>query len=149
MAWISAIGALVGARSQYLQGKEAKSAAEYNAQLSEQESASASNQSLRDEEAQRRAARMQKGRAVTALAESGGGSGGSNGLLLDQSDAAAELDALNIRYGGLMRSSALRNQATLTRLSGRNAESQSGLLAGASLLRGASDTYRNYRLVNG
>jgi hypothetical protein len=146
MAWLAAVGAIAGAASSARQGQQAKVAAEYNAKLDEQQAAASASASYRDEETQRRAAGQLKGKQRAAIAASGGGYGGSNGLLMDQSDAAAELDALNIRYGGQLRSQGLLSNAKMTRLQGGNARSQANLQAGGQLLRGASDTYSNYRI---
>lgn len=146
MAWFAALGTLLSAMSTVKQGSQAAAAGEQDALNDERSAAQESSAALRDEESQRRSNRMLQGRQRAAIAASGGGYGGSNALLLDQSDANAELDALNIRYGGRLRSMGLLSRAAVDRSAGANAQSQSRLLAGAQLLRGASDSYTNYRL---
>jgi len=128
------------------QGREARRAAEFNATALEGQARAASNQALREEESQRRAARMAIGRQAAAVGESGGGYGGSAGLLLEQSDVFAELDALNIRYGGQLRYNALKMQAAGERMSAPSRR-QTGMLAGAQLLTGVSKAYTRNRLL--
>lgn len=103
-----------------------------NADALRQQARSASNQALRDEEAQRREARQVLGEQAAAMAQAGGGYGGTNEKLLTQSATLAELDALNIRYGGFMRRSGLLAEAV-------GAKASSGgfnLQAGGQLLQG-------------
>lgn len=147
MAWFAALGSVMNAANQRQQGADAQRAGEYNARLNEQEAAVESSKAARDEEALRRQQASQRSTQRAAIAQAGGGSGGSTGLLVDQSDAAAELDALNVRYGGQMRSMGLLSQAAMSRMSGANAQRQSNLMAGGTLLRGASDAYSHYRLT--
>lgn len=52
------------------------------------------------EESLRRNIRMALSRQRAAVAESGTGFGGSNNLIMNQSTAGGELDALNLRYQG-------------------------------------------------
>lgn len=99
-----------------------------NAAALKREARIAASQGYRDEEAQRREGRQFMGLAAAALAESGG-TGVQGEALLRQSEALAELDALNIRYGGLQRRRALNQQA---RQEGSLA-TQSYLSAGAGL----------------
>jgi hypothetical protein len=88
----------------------------------------ASDQGFADEQAQRREGRQVMGRQAAAMAEAGGG---VDEGVVKQSAVAAELDALNIRYGGLLQRQGLK-------LSSKN---NSKLLAGSQLLMGGSKLY--------
>jgi hypothetical protein len=153
MAWFAAVAPYVTAGSaalaagqQIAAGKAQRQIGEYNAKVSEQENKATQDQAAREEESLRRENSQLLGKQRAAIAQSGSGAGGSNGLLADQSSVLAELDALNIRYGGAIRGTGLISKAAQYRFGGRQASSSSGLLAGASLLSGASDTYKSYRL---
>jgi hypothetical protein len=153
MAWFAAIAPAVTAGSaalsvgqQYAAGQAQRKIGEYNAKVAEQENKATQDQAAREEEAQRRESSQFLGKQRAAIAQSGSGAGGSNGLLADQSSVLAELDALNVRYGGAIRGTGLISKAAQARFGGRQASRESGLLAGASLLSGASDTYKSYRL---
>lgn len=94
------------------------------------------NQAARDEEAQRRENRQRLGTLAAAFAQAGGG--GDAGVLR-QSAINAELDALNVRYAGAQRASALFGAASAQR-------KQSRLLAGAKLLSGVAQTWAARKL---
>jgi len=119
--------------------------ARLNADLLREQARAASAAAAQDEAAQRRAARMAIGRQAAAQAEAGIGTSGSAGLLLDQSAVLAELDALNIRYGGQLRAKGLLAESLAMRERGR----QAGLLAGANLLMGASKAFTRNRIAEG
>lgn len=98
------------------------------------------SEGYRDEEAQRRDARQFFGMQAAAMADAGGGVGGSNELLIRQSAALAELDALNIRYGALQRGRkvdwAVMQEGTATKMSYLRAGAQ--FLSAAGTLMGSS-----------
>lgn len=102
----------------------------------------AREQAGRDEEAQRREGRQALGAAAAAAAESGAGMGGSNALLIHQSAVNAEMDALNIRYGGAIKAAGLLSEA-------KNIKRQTPLLAGGQLLSGLAGAYTQGRQVAG
>lgn len=135
------VPSLVQASASIQQGKDAK----LNARLLREQSRAELSASARDEEAQRRAARIALGRQAAAQAEAGIGTSGSAGLLLDQSAVLAELDALNIRYGGELRSKGLLAQSLGLRQRARS----TGLLAGAQLLSGVSSAYTRNKIASG
>jgi hypothetical protein len=122
--------------------------ADHNAKLDEAAAKAAADQAARDEEMQRRESNAFLGKQQAAFAEAGLGSAGTSGLLIEQSAVLAELDALNIRYGGRMRGTGLLSQAAATRAGGKAAARSSGLLAGAQLLTGVSDAYSQHRRLN-
>lgn len=110
-----------------------------NAALLERQAAVERSQALQDEYAQRREGRQQMGTLAASMAQAGGG---VDEGVLKRSAINAELDALNTRYAGAMRSAALTGAAASTRR-------DSKLLAGATLLSGASDAWRSYRTIKG
>lgn len=105
MAIIASAGSQViqGVQS-YNQGMAESQAAAQNAKIAGDNAARARLDAAAAEEAQRREARKALGRSAAAASQSGAaGTGpgqGSIGLVLGQSAKEAELDALNIRYGG-------------------------------------------------
>jgi hypothetical protein len=95
---------MVGGVQAYNQGMAESDAAATNAKIAGDNAARARLDAAAAEEAHRREARKALGRSAAAASQSGAaGSGpgqGSIGLVLGQSAKEAELDALNIRYGG-------------------------------------------------
>jgi hypothetical protein len=153
MAWFAALApyltagsAALSAGQQYAQGQAQKKIGEYNAKIAESENKAELDQAARSEESLRRENSQLLAKQRAAIAQSGAGAGGTNGMLADQSAVLAELDALNTRYTGAIRGEGLLSQARAYRLGGRTAGKGAGLLAGSALLSGASDTYRSYRL---
>lgn len=138
--------ATVGATIAQAQGQ--RKIADHNAKLDELAAKAALDQAGRDEETQRREASAFLGKQQAAFAEAGLGSEGSAGLLMKQSSVLAELDALNIRYGGRMRGTGLLSQAANTRAAGKASARSGGLLAGAQLLSGVGDSYTTYKRLN-
>lgn len=156
MAWFAAVIPALSAASTGIavassisQANTAKKIGERNAKLDEMAAKAEQDQAARDEEALRRDNNQFFGRQRAAMAESGLGAGGSTGMLADQSAVLAELDALNIRYGGTMRGRGLLSQAANSRAGGRAAKSAGMMLAGAQLLAGSGDTYKQYKLSAG
>lgn len=131
MAWFAPVVMALGTVAQ---GVQQRKAGEYNARMSEIENKASQDQASREEEALRRDNRQFFGRQRAALAESGLGSGGTTGMMLDQSALLAELDAQNLRYQGAVRGAGLISQARSSRYGGRAASANAGLLAGAQLL---------------
>lgn len=99
---------------------------------------------LANEESQRREASQIAGAQAAAMAQAGGGAGGTNDLVARQSAVLAELDALNIRYGGLTKRAALLSEAKAVKREGV-------FLAGAQLLSGSSksSSSRQIRAMGG
>lgn len=100
----------------------------------------AGQQALADEEAKRRENRQLRGAQAAALAENGLTPTGSSGMAADQDAANAELDALNIRYAGILRRQGLTSEA-------RNVKSRGYSLAGQQLLSGVSSGYTSSRMM--
>lgn len=122
-----------------------------NQQLLTQQAAVARQQAGADEEAQRRQNRQFLGTQRAAMGQSGVGFGGTPGMLYDDNAMLAELDALNIRYGGEQQASNLLTQAGEAGISAQILKSnakqakRAGLLgAGTSILGGAASLYGKF-----
>jgi len=139
--WAQFLPAMLQAGGTLREGRDSRMQAEMlkdNARL-------AQSQATADEEAMRRESRIALGRQFAAAAEAGAGTGGSAGDLRHQSVVIAALDALNVRYGGKMRSRSLMNDAMTLESRGKSA----GLLAGAQLLAGSSRAHTRQQLLRG
>lgn len=147
MPFITGASTVISTASTIQQGRAAQAAGEFNARVSEAEAKVAREQAARDEEALRRESTSLLGKQRAAIAEAGLSSGGTTGLLADQSAVLAELDALNIRYQGATRGTGLLSQAAASRFGGAQSRKAAGLLAGAQLVSGVGDTYRMSRTV--
>lgn len=157
MAWAAWVGMAMQMHSQRTQGEGASADAKtaYGVAAANEKNASENASRARQdaalaEEAQRRQARKSLGRSAAAAAQSGvsggGLGGGSTGALLKQAATEAELDALNIRYGGQLEARDHEVEQAQYNLERRVAFQQasggmlSGLLgAGAAGLSGYAD----------
>lgn len=115
-------GTVMQASAMRAQGKAESAAAEFNARSAEQEAAA--KESLIRQEAARR-----MGTIRSQIGKSGATTAGTPLLVLAESAANAEIDALNAQYTG-------QRQAALYRAGGANAKAQGRVMAGASLLSG-------------
>lgn len=124
---IAGVGGILQAGAMRQQGKAETAAAEFNARSAEQEAAS--KESLIRQQAAR-----QMGTIRSQIGKSGATSAGTPLLVLAESAANAEIDALNAQYTG-------QRQAALYRAGGANARSQARVTAGASLLSSATKLF--------
>lgn len=108
----------------YQQGKAENAAAQFNAQTAEQEAESKATL-IRSQAAR------QIGATRAQIGKSGATTAGTPLMVLAESAANAEIDALNATYTGA-------RQAALYRAGGANAKSQGRVAAGTSLLNNAS-----------
>lgn len=145
MAVTAAIGAVASANAQANSAKSAANAAAYNAEVDQQKAEVTRQQADANELAQRRRSAMALGEAAAGLAENGTGLSGSGLASYQQSASNAELDALNIRYGGVVQSQGLTAQVGLDKYSQQvqnsnaSAAMTSGYLsAGSAALSGYS-----------
>lgn len=97
---LDAVGSLEQGKEGYTQGMIESQAATTNAAIARENARRARLEASAAEEAQRREARKSLGGAAAAIAQAGIGSQGSAQAALTQGVREAELDALNIRYGG-------------------------------------------------
>lgn len=131
---VSAIGAIN-------QGDAANAAAKYNARTMEQEATRSNEEAaVKAGEAARRA------RQALAATRAGAGANGfaatgSIDDLLGQTERQGNLDALTAVYEGNIRAMGLRNQATLTRFEGKQAQRAGYTRALGSLFSTAGSTY--------
>ncbi len=155
MAAVTTIVAIAGlalaAGGAYQQGQAADAAAKSQS-LAEANAAVTLQQASANEESQRRDARRRLGAMRGEIAQSGTGLLGSNADVYSASARDAELDALNIRYGGLMESKGLLNQGTaatfnagVSRMEGKAAKQAGTLRAGTTLITGGTDIYNTYK----
>lgn len=120
------------------QGQQAKSAANYNAQLANNNAIAARQQAEVNAAAQQRASRLKIGSMVAGYGASGVTMEGSPMDVLEASAATAELDRQNILYGGELKSGGYQSTAGLELMRGENAETGSYFSAGSALLSGAA-----------
>lgn len=126
------------------QGNAAKSAADYNAAIAEQNATVERQQAGAREDAKRREVRQILGQQRAAFAQSGGGMGGSAADVMHQSSVNGELDALTLRYEGDLRARGLEAGATQERFAGKQAQTQGYMQAVGTILGGAS-RYGEYK----
>lgn len=121
--YIAAAGAVVSTYGAIQQGKAAQGAADYNAQSALLEGQSREN-------AQRASASRDQARIRANIGKSGATTAGTPLMVLAESAANAEIDALNTRYTA-------ERQADVYRAGGANARRQGNIMAGTSLLQAA------------
>jgi hypothetical protein len=143
MVGLQTLGVISSAGAAQASARSQQNASNYNAVVDAQKSESALQQAGLNEEQQRRRSAMALGAAAAGLSESGIGLDGSGGNMFKQSAQNAELDALNIRYGGKLQSLGYKNQAVLDKYSAdvagsnANAAVMGGVInAGAAALAG-------------
>ena len=124
---MAAVGGVMQAGALASQSRAENAAAQFNARSAEQEAAS-------KESLIRNQAARQIGTIRSQIGKSGATSAGTPLLVLAESAANAEIDALNARYTG-------ERQAALYRVGGANAKAQGRVMAGASLLSSASKIF--------
>jgi hypothetical protein len=99
------------------------------------------SQANQREEQTRRETGLALGEQAAAVAQSGTGFGGSNALLMRQSGANAELDALNARYEGALQSTSYRNKALGERYAAKNARIGGWIGAGTAAMDTVAKAY--------
>lgn len=123
LPYLAAAGAAVSAYGSIQQGKAAQKAGDYNAQAAILEGQSREN-------AQRAEAERSMGRIRANIGKSGATTAGTPLMVLAESAANAEIDALNTR-------STASRQSDVYRAGGDNARRQGNIMAGTSLLQAA------------
>lgn len=127
-------GGITQAYGQVQAGEAAGKAYEFNAAQAEQNSAQAKLIAAQEERQVRINARRQIGSMVADYGASGVTMEGSPMAVIAESAANAELDALNIRYGGESKARNFKNEATVLRYQGGQARSAGYLGAAATLM---------------
>lgn len=131
------LGTAVSAYSSYEQGQAAADMARYNQQIAANEAIAARQKAEYDERQHRRNITQVKG-TQRAAAAAQGGELLDMGDVFDMTEEQAEVDALAIRYGGKMASSAAQQSGTIAGMQGQQARRQSYAQAGSTLLSGAT-----------
>jgi hypothetical protein len=136
---VAAVGSTVlQAAGSIQQGQAARSAANYNAQVAENNAAAARAQAAENARRQR----VMNKKALGSIRAGYGASGvtleGSPLDVLEESAMNAELDALSIEHAGLVRALGFQNDAALERFGGRNASRAGYMGAAAALLGGGA-----------
>ena len=137
---VTATAAVRSAQAEEINANAQADAMNYNAKTLENQALTAQEQANAAEERQRRIARQQEGALRASLNQTGSGGGTGVGVL-EQSSVNAELDALNLRYEGQIKATALEDEAKLNRyqavakrIEGKNAKRGGYLSAVGSLL---------------
>jgi hypothetical protein len=130
-------GAAIQAYGAIQQGKQAKAAANYNAQLRTRDSQVALDQANQEAQQVRWAGQRAQGSLLADYGASGVTSEGSPMDVLAASASQAKLDEETVLYKGRMKSTGFLSDAALNRVQGKNAVQQSQLNAASYLIGGA------------
>ena len=137
-------GAALSAYGAIQQGNQAKSAANYNAQLRTRDSAVALQQAGQEAQQVRWAGQRAQGSLLAGYGASGVTSEGSPMDVLAASASQAKLDEETVLYKGRMKSTGFLESATLDRFQGENAQQQGQLQAASYLIGGAGHAGKAY-----
>lgn len=133
-----AAAAVVGAVGAVQSGQAQAKAAEYNAQVAENNAQAQQQAAAYEESRLRERQRRELGYARAAAGGTGVSMEGSPLDLMAQNAQNAEMDALAVRYQGLLGANASRSQAAGDRLQGEIAQQSGYMKAGTSLLTAAT-----------
>lgn len=147
--YIMAATAVVGAVGAIQQGKAAKQAADYNAQIS-MENAQISRSNAAAEAGQISRENYLRLGAIRAAAGRNGGVSGEGSVLDVLGDVAAqgELEKQQALYQGELGARGYTNTATLDRMQGKSAQRAGYMKAGTDLLSGGASAYGTYKRLN-
>ena len=139
------LAAVASAAGTVVSADASRKAANYNADVAEQNAIAIKNQNEVNEQAHRDNIRKILSSQRALYGRSGVTMEGSP--LLVQLDTAeqGELDALAIRYGGDVAAAKERSTANLYRMQGSQATTIGAINAGTTLLSGASSAYKTYK----
>ena len=132
------ISAAVGALGAVQEARASAAASEFNARVADNNAVIAEQNAAADERKQRRQASREMASSRARIGAAGVALEGSPLDVLEDQALEAELDALNIRYGGRLQARNYRSQAELDRSRARSARTQGFISAGTSLLNGAA-----------
>lgn len=149
MAVASLASSAVAAKGELESGEAQQEAAEYNAQVDEEDAVAAEKKAIYEEGIQRDRVRNFLSQQRAAIGKSGVSVAGSPLLALLDTRKQGELDALAIRQGGQTQASRLRSQAAQTRKTGQAAMKASRYRAGSSLLTGISQAAGSFSKMKG
>lgn len=123
------------------QGKAAKAAANYNAQIQQQNAQIARTNAAAEADQSRRETMMRLGSIRAAQGASGGTAEGSVLDVLGMTAAEGKRQEQEITYRGELQARGYTNTAQLEQFSGKQAQTAGYLKAGSELLGGASSAY--------
>ena len=143
--YIMAASAVVGAVSAIQQGKAAKAASEFNAEVSMQNAQIARADAAAQAAQADREQYLRFGAIRAAQGKSGGAAGEGSVLdVLADNAIQGELEKQNIIYQGEQRARGFVNTANLDTTAGKNSQTAGYMKAGSELLSGGAKAYTSY-----
>lgn len=143
VTWMVVAATALKAGGTIMETQSARSEADTEAKVAGVNADLASSQAGQAEDAQRRQNREVLARQRAAVGESGFTSGGSFQKVEEQSAVEAELDALNIRYGGQLRRQGSLVQRDTAKARGKAITRSGYMKAAGQLLGGGADAYQS------
>ena len=145
MAIVSVAGTALSAYGQIQQGKAQQKWGSYNAALAERDAETARLNAEYEAGVQCKETQKLLGRQRALYGKSGVTLEGSPLLMMAETAAEGELDALMIERGGKTRAQGYRSEAVLSRMKGKAAKRAGYYGAGSTLLTGAARGYSAYK----
>jgi len=143
----SMAGTLMSVQGQLAQGSAQKKWGEYNAQVAERDAESARQSAEYEAGLKRREGEKILGTQRALFGKAGVTFEGSPLMLMEQTAADVEMDALMIERGGVLTSQRYQSEATLSRMKGQAASRAGYYGAGTTLLTGASQAATTYGMM--
>ena len=143
------LGTLTSAWGTYESGRSQAKMAEYNAAVTARNAEQERLQAEYEEKRHREQMEKRKATQRSLYYKAGVTTEGSPLLVMEETAAKAEQDALAIRYGGEVSASRWETQAAIDRMRGREYKRAGALGAGTSLLTGASAIGQQYMKFKG
>lgn len=151
--WAMIIAAVVAAAGTAYSGEQQRKAASVNADIAQQNAIAAQQKAAFDEERHRDQLKKLMSSQRSLYGKSGVDMSGSPLLVMEDTAAEGELDALAIRYGGNVEAAQQRSAANLYRMQGGAAATSGYIQAGSTLLQGAANVkqsqFRRENLLQG
>ncbi len=139
---LMAVSTAASAGGAIYSGIKQEEAAEYSAKVAEQNAEASLKKAAYDEEAQREKVKRLLSTQRAAYGKSGVDLTGSPLLVLEDTAAQGELDALAIRYGGEIEAGQQKSKAELYRLQGQTAKTEGFIKAGTTILSATGKSAR-------
>lgn len=141
---VAAAGAGVQAIGQYQQAKSEAQWHEYNAKVAEMNAIAAKQQAEYEEQKHRRETERILSRQRALYGKAGVRLEGSPLLVMEETAAEAEMDALAIRRGGYIQSERYKSEAGIERMKAQSTRRAGAYKAGTTLLTGTGDFASSY-----
>jgi len=145
---VSAIGTAMSMQSQIAQGKSQNAWNQYNASVAERDAEAARQSAAYEAGLKRKEGERILGRQRALFGKAGVTFEGSPLLLMEETAANIEMDALMIERTGKLTGQRYESEATLSRMKGKSAQTTGYYGAYTTLMTGASQAigvYGNYR----